>query len=166
MLPLKKLTAAGVERALRKAERYRLLNEPWEAESICRDVLEVDDGNREATIGLILALSDQFPSSAMTEFEEARTMVERLGSEYERAYYRGILYERRARAIFARGAPHSGASAHGWLAKAMEWFESAERLAPAGNEDATLRWNTCARMLEKHPSISPVEDDSSETMLE
>ena len=34
--------------ALEKALRYRLLNEPVEAESICRDVLEVDPDNQAA----------------------------------------------------------------------------------------------------------------------
>ena len=166
MASLKKLTAAGVERALRKAERYRLLNEPWEAESICRDVLEVDPQNAEATIGLVLALSDQFPSSSAGEFEEARRWIERLAGEYERAYYTGILHERRARSIFARGDLYAGATAHGWLLKAMEWFERAEALAAPGNEDAKLRWNTCVRMLEKNPSIAPATDDTPEPMLE
>src|SRR5205809_2184265 len=36
-----------------KAERYRLLNEPGEAESICLDILVVDPENQHAIIMLI-----------------------------------------------------------------------------------------------------------------
>ena len=35
----------GIPGALSKAERYRFLNEPWQAESICRDVLAIDPNN-------------------------------------------------------------------------------------------------------------------------
>ena len=44
------MTHEGIERALSKAERYRLLNEPVEAASICRDVLAVDPGNQHARL--------------------------------------------------------------------------------------------------------------------
>jgi len=43
---LKTLSPESVPRALAKAERYRLLNEPVEAESICLDVLAVDPQSR------------------------------------------------------------------------------------------------------------------------
>ena len=36
----------AVPAALAKAERYRLLNEPGEAESICLDVLQIDPAER------------------------------------------------------------------------------------------------------------------------
>jgi len=42
MYELKRLTKEAVPRALEKAERYRLLNEPTEAESICQDILRVE----------------------------------------------------------------------------------------------------------------------------
>ena len=60
MAELKKLSAAAIPAALVKAERYRLLNEPEEAESICLDVLAVDPANQKALIMLLLALTDQF----------------------------------------------------------------------------------------------------------
>jgi hypothetical protein len=61
MFTLKPISPDSVEGALAKAERYRLLNEPHEAESICRDILKIDPANREARISLILALTDEFP---------------------------------------------------------------------------------------------------------
>ena len=42
---LKRISQAALPAALAKAERYRLLNEPEQAESICRDVLAVEPKN-------------------------------------------------------------------------------------------------------------------------
>ena len=58
---LKPMSAAAIPSAIAKAERYRLLNEPGEAESICLDVLQIDPHNEDARIMLLLALTDQFP---------------------------------------------------------------------------------------------------------
>ena len=59
MFDLKPLSKDAVDSALSKAERYRLLNEPDEAESICLDILEIEPGNQQAQVMLVLALSDQ-----------------------------------------------------------------------------------------------------------
>jgi len=59
MFTLKPISRDSVGGALAKAERYRLLNEPNEAVSICRDILEVDPASREARISMILALTDE-----------------------------------------------------------------------------------------------------------
>ena len=166
MFELKKLSAAGVPAAIAKAERYRLLNEPWHAESICRDILEVDSDNQPVIVMLILALTDQFGTAGTTAFDDARRLVPRLTSEYEREYYEGIICERRAKAHFDRSNPGAGSMAHEWYERAMACFVKAEGLQPAGVEDATLRWNTCARMLTKHPSIQPAPVDNTPQMLE
>ena len=50
MFELKSLSPEGVDAALEKALRYRLLNEPREAESICRDIIQVDPANHEALV--------------------------------------------------------------------------------------------------------------------
>src|SRR5579864_3525344 len=63
-LELKTLSLEAVPRALAKAERYRLLNEPGEAESICRDALDADPDNQDALVMLLLALTDQFDDDA------------------------------------------------------------------------------------------------------
>ena len=39
---LKSISKAGIAEAIAKAELYRYLNEPEEAESICRDILAID----------------------------------------------------------------------------------------------------------------------------
>jgi hypothetical protein len=151
MHELKPLHRDAIEAALAKAERYRLLNEPQEAESICLDVLEVDPGNQRARIVLLLALSDQF-GDASGEAARAQDLAARLDGEYERLYYGGLVAERRARAALQRG----GAAAQGayeWLMDALDCFERAERVRPAGNDDAILRWNACVRVLRQHPQL-------------
>src|SRR5271167_1608555 len=94
MLELKPLHRDAIPAALAKAERYRLLNEPWQAESICQDVLRVDPENETALVTLILALTDQFHQGVSVQ--EAREVIPRLRDDYERAYYSGVICERRA----------------------------------------------------------------------
>jgi hypothetical protein len=56
MLQLKPITKEGVPQALQKAERYRVLNEPRLSESICQDILDIDPGNQQAIICMLLAI--------------------------------------------------------------------------------------------------------------
>jgi hypothetical protein len=144
---LKQLSPEGVPAAIQKAERYRFLNQPWAAESICRDVLAVEPENQRAIVVLILALTDQFAEGGAERVGEARELLARLRDPYQRAYYAGIVCERRAKAQLGRGAPGAGFIAYEGLREAMQWYEQAETVRPPGNEDAILRWNTCARMI-------------------
>ena len=73
MFELKPMSPENVEGALLKAERYRLLNEAWEADSICRDILAVDPGNVQAARLLLLATTDRFGSDDDNDVEEARS---------------------------------------------------------------------------------------------
>ena len=50
MPELKPISKEAIPSALAKAERYRLLNEPRLAESICRDVLRTDAGNQQGLV--------------------------------------------------------------------------------------------------------------------
>jgi hypothetical protein len=164
MTTLKKISPTGIERALEKVDRYRLLNEPGDAESICLDILEVDPQNQRALVALLLSRTDQFQHGrgAVTG---PREVLPRLSSEYHRAYYAGIICERWARARHARGAPGAPATVYQWLREAMDWYEKAEALRPQGNDDPLLRWNACARHLARHPELQP-EADEREAMLE
>src|SRR5687767_11554788 len=98
MFELKRLSKEAVPEALDKAERYRLLNEPTEAESICLDILEVDPANQKALVILLLALTDEFAAGNSQSVEQARAVLPRLESEYDRRYYAGIICERRGKA--------------------------------------------------------------------
>jgi hypothetical protein len=161
---LKTLSPGAVEGALAKAERYRLLNEPGEAESICLDVLEVEPGNRQALVTLLHALTDQFEESS-TKVLEATRCVDRMQSEYDRAYYSGIVRERRAKAELRHGVPGNVSRAYEWIREAMTWFEQAEAVRPADNDDALLRWNACARLLDRNPRLVPAAEERREPLL-
>lgn len=168
MFELKPITRDGVSAALQKAERYRLLNEPMAAESICRDVLECDPDNQQALVMLVLALSDQFASGAevSANVRAARDVLGKVRDEYRRAYYGGIICERRAKAQLRRGAPGSEEIAYDWFREAMDWYETAERLRAAGNDEAILRWNTCARILNRNDHVRPAAEESYEPSFE
>ena len=84
MFALKALSHEGVESALAKAEHYRLLSEPAEAESICRDILEIEPGNQRALICFVLAESDQIARDSRA-FQSAITAAARLAAEHGRA---------------------------------------------------------------------------------
>ena len=147
MFEIKPLSPEGVKQALEKAERYRLLNEPAEAESICHDVLMIEPENQEALVTLLLALTDRFSKGYALGATQAQEVAARLTDEYQRQYYSGIIHERRGKALLNRGVPGSGYDAYEWLREAMQEYEQAEKLRPAGNEDAILRWNACARII-------------------
>jgi hypothetical protein len=162
MIPLKQLSAAAIPRALEKAERYRLINQPWDAESICLDILAVDPDREDARRMLLLACTDQFRRGAAggQAVDRAREALTGLTGAYERAYYAGVIAERLALARLEQRIPGAGFLAHELLQEAMERYQEAEALRPEGNDDAILRWNTCARLMNESPHVvaGPVED--------
>jgi hypothetical protein len=167
MFQLKPISRQGIPAALQKAERYRLLNEPSAAESICLDVLQVEPDNQQAIVTLLLAITDQLPSAPAEGERRAREVLPLLHDEYKRAYYEGIICERRATAQLKLGSPGSGEIAYEWFRRAMEHYERAERMRPAGNDESILRWNTCARILTRreedvHPHVGEEYEPSLE----
>ncbi len=167
MFQLKPLSKAAIPSALEKAMRYRLLNEPRQAESICRDVLESDSDNQEALVILILALTDQFEFGKFGATPtQARQYLPRLTDDYDKAYYAGIICERQAKAALKRQTPHSGYIAYDLFQDAMNWYEKAEKNHPDKNEDAILRWNTCARLMMLYKLEPKPADESVEPFLD
>jgi hypothetical protein len=166
MFTLKPLHKNAIPEALAKAERYRLLNEPGEAESICLDVLEVDPENQEALRTLLLALTDQFERGPANRMGRALEVLPRLATEYERYYYHGVVCERRAKAAIKRRTHGHGSDAYDWLVEAMEWYEKAEGVRPPDNDDAQLRWNACARKIMDNKDLKPREEESFHPLLE
>lgn len=162
MFDLKQLSSAAIPAALAQAHRYRLLNEPSEAESICLDILAIDPQNEEALVTLVLSYTDQFPDGSVGRMAAAADKaVERIADEYKRLYYSGIIRERRAKAELRTDRPGSGRSVGEWLRDAMSFYERAEALRPEGNDEALLRWNTCARILMSLPLTEPDVPDYS-----
>src|SRR4029077_5481914 len=163
---LKAISKAGVPEAIAKAELYRYLNEPEEAESICRDILVVDADHQLARRMLGLALPDPVTGAAADRYARAHPIVQSLRDPYERYYYTGLLQERRAKAQL-----HAGCSAHILLPlieEALRCFAEAEKIRPAGNDDSILRWNRCVRLLESRPEFhvehpGPADFESEDT---
>jgi hypothetical protein len=164
MYTLKRISREAIPAALERAMRYRLLNEPFEADSICRDILEIDPDNKQALISLILSLTDQFPTHLTEAYAEAMELVPRLKTDYEQAYYSGIICERRAHAHREKQTFQSGNLAYEWLTKAMQFYEQAEPLSTPDNNEAILRWNSCARAIMRFSDIKPNENTASPTV--
>jgi hypothetical protein len=165
MFELKRLSSEAIPAALERALRYRLLNEPAEAESICHDVLEIDPQNQEALVTLLLAITDRLGKGYGVGVTEAQEVLARLRDEYERAYYAGIICERRAKAQLRHGYPGAGHDAYEFLREAMTWFEKAEALRPSKNDDALLHWNTCARIIMRN-QLAPRAEEKAGVELE
>ncbi len=157
MFELKPIDKESIPRALAKAERYRLLNEPREAESICLDVLSADPANQDATICLILSLTDLFETGQAVE--EVRRLASSLKDPYNREYFCGVVEERWAKALLHGG--YTIGSVYDLIASAMGCFGRADRIAPNGNDDAVLRWNTCVRLLQRANFEPVVEEGDS-----
>ncbi|HUF62349.1 MAG TPA: hypothetical protein VMN36_09770 [Verrucomicrobiales bacterium] len=156
---LKPISVEAIPGAIEKAKHYRLLNEPSASESVCRDILRVEPKHQEALVILILAMCDQIGRGYRLSADPVSEVIERLESEYERAYYTGISHERRALASLRSGPPGAEFMAYDCLRDAMACYEAAERMAPAKNNDAILRWNTCARLIERNRLVPRPGDE-------
>ena len=89
-----------------------------------------------------------------------------LNTDYCKSYYSGLLFERRAKYHFQQGVPGSGKIAYDWFLKAMQAFDKALAGCDPDNQDALLRWNSCARFINRHPEARDDESDHSETPLD
>ncbi len=147
---LKPISKSGIAEAISKVELYRYLNEPEEAESICRDILAADPENQLAIRLLGLAITDQFTADPLDRHIEAETLFQSLTDPYERLYYTGILHYRRAKTQLRAGRPSHIIRV--LLEQAMRRLEEAEKIHPPENDDAILRWNRCVRLLETLPA--------------
>ena len=158
MFELKPLSKEAIPSALEKAKHYRLLNEPGAAESICLDILEIEPQSQDALITLVLAMSDRFAKDYAVGDTQIQDYLSRIEDEYNRAYYTGIVYERRAKSVLNQSTPISASNAYEFFRQAMTWFDKAEAIRPAGNDDAILRWNGCARIVMRN-KLKPREMD-------
>ena len=163
MFPLKPLSSSAVPAALAKAERYRLLNEPEQCQSICEDVLRADPDNHPARIMLILAITDSFPHTTEAA-SQAVDLAAGLPSDYERAYYAGLVAERRARALLSHGGMGRRGATQ-WLHQAMAEYDRADAVRPPDNDDARLRWNACARVFNAHPDLLTEDDQPNAPIM-
>jgi hypothetical protein len=162
-LELKSISVQSIPDALAKVERYRLLNEPALAESICLDVLAIAPDHQQAVISLLLARTDQFHSQPQPK--GALAALNQIEGEYEHAYYEGVIWERLGHAHIRQHDGGARVSAYHALRDAMALYERAIHLAPPGNDDAILRWNTCARTIMQNPDIQPIAENDPQAWL-
>ena len=138
--------------ALAKAELYRFLNEPEEAESICHDVLAVVPAPpaRASAVGTWRSPINS-PAPRRPHVERPKLHSRQLNDPYEHALLSRLLNERRAKAQLRAGRPPH--TLLPLLEEAMRCFAEAEKIRPAGNDEAILRWNRCVRLLQT-PSLA------------
>ena len=159
MQQLKPISKSSIPKALIRAKHYRLLNEPWQAESICRDILKVKPGHQRALLYLILAITDRFGNENTSSFSvDAKELCTQLTSEFEQKYYNGIIEERLGRTSLLRNIPRAKYIAYEHYRRAMKYFEEAEKIQPQGNQDAVLRWNACVRRIQEF-NLKPSQDE-------
>ena len=165
MFQIKPIPKESIPAALEKAERYRLLNEPILAESICLDILEADPENYKALVNMLLAITDQFGTSSSGDLHRAKELLSRFSNDYDVQYYSGIICERQGKSKLIKRMPDGGFIAYEWLRDAMVHYEKAEALRPSDKVDAILRWNTCARLI-MHHHLKPRDEEYIEHPLE
>lgn len=154
MRKLKALDAKAIPAALVKARQYRLLGEPDETGSICMDVLAVQPDHQEALITLLLAHTDKFAAAGLQpSFDQAMAIAARLQAPVHRSYYTGLIYERRAKFHFRQGGAEADATAYAWFTKAMAQYDQALAVGVTDNQDAALRWNSCARFIDSRSEL-------------
>lgn len=147
-LTLHDIHVDAIDSALAKARQYRSLLEPEIAESICLDILNIDENNQQALVIYILALTDQLHhTEKQSQIKLIQKTVVRLESDYERHYFTGILNERRARFLISQPMSHS--FAYDYFIEAIEAYQRAEKTSPENNDEAILRQNSCIRTIEK-----------------
>jgi len=155
-LKLHDIHADVIVQALDKARQYRSLLEPEIAESICLDILNIDADNQEVLVVYILALLDQISSSEKKiELKTIERIIDKLTSSYHRYYYSGLLHERMARYMITQAMSYS--FAYDYFYQALRCYQHARESSPEGNGEATLRWNSCIRTIEKE-KLKPRQD--------
>ncbi|OUR70913.1 hypothetical protein A9Q78_11240 [Methylophaga sp. 41_12_T18] len=155
-LKLHNIHTGAIDSALAKATQYRSLLEPEIAESICLDILHIEESHQQALIIYILALTDQLnQSEKQSQIKEILKAVDKLDAEYQRLYYTGLLNERRARFLITQPMSHS--FAYDYFFEALENYKKAEKISPDDNDEAILRWNSCIRTIQKE-KLKPRRD--------
>ena len=146
-LKLHAIHADAIEAALDKARQYRSLLEPEIAESICLDILHVDEHNQHALVIYILALTDQFHHpEKQPQIKAIQKAIESLDGEYQRFYYFGLFNERRARFLISQ--PMSRSFSYEYFIEALQNYQQAQQVSPEQNDEAILRWNSCIRTIQ------------------
>jgi len=153
---LKPISPDSIAAALAKAELYRYLNEPEEAESICHDILAIEPESQAALRLIGLTITDEFKGQPTDRYAEAESTFQKLTDPYERSYCMGLLFERRGKAQLRAG--HTPQALVPLFEEAMRYFAEAEKIRPHANDESILRWNRCVRLLQTIVGGAPQEE--------
>jgi hypothetical protein len=164
-LELKPLPGGDLAEALALAERCRTSGEPEEAESVCLDVLDANPQDERALVLLLLVRTDLLERGLPGAVDRARELLPRMASEFDRAYYGGVICERQAKYLLRQRGKRTGFVAYDWFRYAMEEYEAAMALEPE-RQEPVLRWNACARTLMRNPHCTPDPDERLEHEIE
>ena len=159
MPKFKPLPKKSIPEALEKAQHYRLLNEPRIAESICLDILKVDPDHQEALVMVVLSISDLLERRKAEGVRQAREHIARIKDKYKRAYYDGLVCERRGLVVLRASQPGHHHYAYNWFMEALEHYAEAEKVQPKDSSEVILRWNTICRIFEAYPNLGPAPED-------
>lgn len=166
MLDLKPLSIESIPQALSKAKQYRWLNQPWQTESICRDILLVEPENQIAILNLILSITDQFGTDRSPSEANAKELCKQLNEEYKQKYYRGLISERLGNAALKRVTPRAKYIAFEHYRAAMSYYEEAESIRPADNQESVLRWNACIRAIKEYKLEAAPSEEGVQPFLD
>lgn len=165
LMSLHRIGETSIPAALDKAKQYRSLLEPQQAESICLDILEISPEHNEARIVLILALTDQFTHSGThIDQKQVLKLINALPEKYQRLYYRGIVDERRGRALLRESMSRS--FAYDYFMQAVDHYDQAHTCHPEHNDDAILRRNACIRTMQREKLQPRRDPDESHLYVE
>ena len=168
MLELKPISRDGIPQALVKAERYRLLNEPGQAESILPRYPRRRSADQEARVRYILALTDQFGPHEPDVIARAEEAAAELDDECapSRVLRRHHLQtSRRGRA--GQGGRGWGRTRAGGTRMRSTASTAPRRCVQPATTTRSCGGTACVRMLERHPDPSGDDDrDSRLLMLE
>jgi len=167
MAELKPISRQAIPAAHEKAKHYRLLNQPWQAESICRDILHIDPNNQRVIYTLVLSITDQFDEGKFkASLAKALDEVARLMDPYQVEYCTGLIYERQALAALRRQTPRADYISYDHIQRAMEHYKNAEELRPETNDESVLRWNACLRYIQKYNLKPSPEEKGRQPLLD
>ena len=141
-----------------------MLNEPGEAESICLDILETDPENQPALITLLLALTDRFSKGYGVSDTQANHCSRGSRANTSAPTTRGFWPSAGPRRNSRRDTPGPVITPT-MIVRSDAAVREGRNVRPPGNDDALLRWNTCARMMAKN-KLAARDEDRTEPVLE
>ena len=140
---VKRISTAGIAEAIAKAELYRSLSEPEEAESICRDILTIEPQHQLAL--RLLGLPDRsVHRSWVRSYREAEEIFQQLNDRMNGTTTLGS----RTSDARKRSSKPGNCLLTVQALRTGSYLSQRLRNSPAENDDAILRWNRCVRLLQ------------------